>query len=90
MPKPTRTEATCDVCGSPVWIVSSGEGTHHYESRAAELKKTVAWYKRALLSACEYITDPDCDLPKNPEWFLRLTREEAADAQAGSDAAPAE
>lgn len=49
MRKTTKTEATCDVCGSPVYIVSSGEGTSHYESRAAD----PAYYKNQARKPAE-------------------------------------
>ncbi len=65
MPKPTRTEATCDICGSPVWIVGSGEGTNHYESRAAEVGNERDAFLAALtehLLACPPGYREDCDI----------------------------
>ena len=47
-------KAKCDICGSPVWIISSREGTSHYEprisDREAKLEKELAEYKAAEAS----------------------------------------
>ncbi len=58
-----RTEATCDVCGSPVWVVSSGEGTMHYESRAT-VPEIAAKIKVAALEAERDRLQMQC------EWWM--------------------
>jgi len=71
-------DLTCPMCGTPVRIVSSGEGTNHYEPIAEESARIFESANTTSMEIAEKLAD-DLEQSQAEVEKLRAERDEARD-----------